>query len=90
MFNCSKCGMCCRNLNKSDLYKELDRGDGICKYLQEDLCGIYEDRPLLCRVDECFKLYFKDLYTLDEYYSLNYECCVELQSSKIKKYEVEG
>lgn len=30
----------------------LDRGDGVCKHLLDDkqTCGIYEDRPDICRV----------------------------------------
>lgn len=51
MFKCDCCGACCRHLNLSALYAELDRGDGTCKYLSGNLCSIYEKRPLLCRVD---------------------------------------
>jgi Fe-S-cluster containining protein len=33
--------------------RSYDRGDGTCKHLTaENLCAIYEGRPLLCRVDE--------------------------------------
>ena len=28
MFQCDQCGACCRHLGWSDLYRELDRGDG--------------------------------------------------------------
>ena len=42
MFKCDCCGCCCRNLQLSDLYSELDRGDGTCKYLVGNLCSIYE------------------------------------------------
>lgn len=80
MFRCSQCGECCRNLDKSELYKQLDRGDGICKYLTDNLCSIYEERPLLCRIEESYYAYFKDIYSLDEYYQINYESCKELQS----------
>ena len=31
MFHCTRCGECCRNVNKSHLYTNLDRGDGVCK-----------------------------------------------------------
>ena len=54
MFKCDKCGECCRHLNESDLYIELDRGDGVCKYLDGNLCSIYENRPLHCRIDESY------------------------------------
>lgn len=63
----------------SPLYAELDRGDGICKYLDGDLCSIYENRPLLCRVDESFDAYFKGNISLEEYYRLNYKICGELK-----------
>jgi len=60
MWQCKKCGSCCKILNthlpkrKEDqlVIKELNRGDGICRHLSEDnLCMIYEDRPNICRVD---------------------------------------
>ncbi len=79
MFKCNCCGECCRNLDKSELYAELNRGDGICKFLKENLCTIYENRPLLCRVDDSYDVYFKDKYTKQEYYNLNYNECKKLQ-----------
>ena len=79
MFKCDCCGECCRNLDKSDLYKELNRGDGVCKFLMENLCSIYDNRPLLCRIDDSYDIDFKDRYTKEEYYKLNYEVCKKLQ-----------
>lgn len=35
MFECDKCGSCCKNLKKIGEYFDLDRGDGICKYLKK-------------------------------------------------------
>lgn len=80
MFICDKCGECCRNLWRSKLYKDLDRGDGVCKHLVGNLCSIYDDRPLLCRVDESYDVYFGLYMTREEYYRLNYMGC-----DKIKK-----
>lgn len=82
MFKCDKCGECCRHLNESDLYKELDRGDGVCKYLDGNLCSIYENRPLLCRIDESYYAFFKNNMTKEEYYRLNYEGCKNIKSKK--------
>ena len=79
MFQCSKCGKCCKNINKSNLYKELDRGDGVCVYLDGNLCSIYENRPLLCRIDESYDVYFKEKYSKEDYYQLNYNACEKLQ-----------
>lgn len=59
MFECDKCGECCRNLNKSSLYDELHDGDGICKYLKGNICSIYDKRPILCRVDESYNIFLK-------------------------------
>lgn len=81
MFNCNKCGICCRNLDKSDLYSDLHNGNGICKYLQGNLCSIYNDRPLLCKVDECYELFYKNLMNKREYYQLNYKSCLELKET---------
>lgn len=78
MFPCDKCGGCCRNLDKSEIYSELDRGDGICKYLVGNLCSIYEKRPLLCRVDECYEKYFYQWMSREDYYRLNIEECKKL------------
>ncbi|MFR5081293.1 MAG: YkgJ family cysteine cluster protein [Anaerobutyricum hallii] len=57
-----------------ELYKELDRGDGTCKYLQGNLCTIYTERPLLCRIDECYEKFFKDQMTLEQYYKVIMKC----------------
>lgn len=82
MFKCDMCGECCRHLKCSELYKELDRGDGICRYLTGNRCSIYEDRPVLCRVDESYETYFKDKYSLNEYYKLNYMICKKLKKGE--------
>ena len=79
MFQCKKCGECCRNLKLSPIYSELDDGTGKCKYLNGNLCSIYQNRPLLCRIDECYDTFFKDKMTKDEYYRLNYEVCDKLK-----------
>ncbi len=60
MFVCEMCGECCRNLDKSELYASLHDGNGICRYLRGNLCSVYERRPLLCRVDECYAVFVKD------------------------------
>lgn len=82
MFSCNCCGCCCRNLDKSELYKELDRGDGTCKYLSGNLCSIYENRPLFCRVDKCYELFFKEEMTIEEYYNANSEMCQRLREKE--------
>lgn len=80
MFKCDCCGCCCRNLDKSEIYSHLDRGDGTCKYLSGNLCSIYEKRPLICRIDECYDLYFCNIMRRDEYYRLNMIECQKLKN----------
>jgi len=82
MFKCDKCGECCRNLDKSSVYAELHNGDGICKYLYGNLCSIYSTRPILCRVDESYELYFKNIMTRDKYEELNHEVCIIFKKIK--------
>ena len=80
-FPCFACGACCRNLNHSPLYADLDRGDGICHHLdiRTNLCRIYEARPKICRVTEMFEA-FNDHLTWEEYVDLNLQSCHELHS----------
>lgn len=82
MFKCDKCGECCRNLDKSPLYKHLHNGDGICRHLKGNLCSIYKNRPLICRVDECYEVMFKGVLSYEKYLNLNYKYCKELKRRK--------
>ena len=79
MFACDCCGACCRHLGLSDLYAELDQGDSVCRYLTGNLCSIYLNRPLLCRVDESYERFFRTLMPIDTYYRLNQEACEKLK-----------
>ena len=79
MFFCEKCGECCKHLDRSDLYKDLDRGDGVCKYLKQNICSIYDKRPIICRVDESYYSFFKEQKSLEDYYKLNYDACNKLK-----------
>ena len=55
-----------------------DRGDGACIYLgQDNLCTIYETRPMLCNVEEMFSVYKEKepSLTLKEHYVRNNKLC---------------
>ena len=71
------------NLDKSDLYSDLNRGDGICKYFDEQthLCSIYDERPEKCNIDKAHERLFKGVVTKEEYYKQNYLACKELKRS---------
>ena len=82
MFKCDKSGQCCRNLDKSPIYDHLHNGAGICRFLNGNLCSIYETRPVICRVDESYDAFFKEQMSYEEYIQLNYECCKILKGEK--------
>jgi Fe-S-cluster containining protein len=60
----------------------LDRGDGVCELFDEatKLCTVYEERPLLCNVDKAYSEYFKNLISLEEYHTANYNACKLLKT----------
>jgi len=63
-FICDRCGLCCRALNQfGSLYSDLDDGSGCCRYLDKksNLCSIYDNRPLKCRIEEGYKTYFSEI-----------------------------
>jgi hypothetical protein len=68
-------------LQASELYTDLHDGDGVCRYFDSKsrLCGCYEDRPLVCRVDDMYFRYFSEVMPLEKYYRLNADVCLELQ-----------
>lgn len=87
MFECDQCGLCCKTVGRTSGYKHLDRGDGICIHFDTKtyLCSIYEERPLICRVDEAYEAYFKKSISKNEYYKLNYDACEMLKSEENQK-----
>lgn len=59
---------------------DLDRGDGTCIYLVGNLCSIYNERSLRCRVDEFYERYLCGFMERGEYYRLNKEECKKLKN----------
>jgi len=57
-FPCTSCGICCTKVEGLG----LPQTDGVCDHFdrQTKLCSIYEDRPLICRVDDCISLTCED------------------------------
>lgn len=74
------------NLNRSDLYDDLNRGDGVCKYFDEasKLCSIYEQRPDKCNVDKMYDILYKSEMSKEQYYELNYNVCELLKKGEGK------
>ena len=87
-FKCDCCGLCCRHINRSTLLKDLDMGDGVCKFLNTvtNRCRIYSNRPDFCNVEKGYVKYFAEVYSEEEYLKLNYEACNQLKmENEVKK-----
>lgn len=90
-FPCTRCGLCCKAIHKVAELSDYHDGDGICRYYSERAgCVIYETRPLVCRIDEGYELFFRDRISHSEYYAKNAECCNALQekAEMDKRYRV--
>ena len=82
MFKCDCCGECCKHIKAQEL---IIPGTTICKYLTKDnKCSVYKNRPLMCNVDKGYEL-FKDKWSLEEWYEINYTACKELKDMKVNK-----
>tara|TARA_R110002167_G_scaffold188380_1_gene389967 strand:- start:25640 stop:25867 length:228 start_codon:yes stop_codon:yes gene_type:complete len=59
----------------------LDRSDGVCRHLDEQthLCTIYEERPLVCRVEDYYQTNLSSVVSWSVFVDLNVEICNELQ-----------
>ena len=58
------------------LLPKLDRGDGVCKYLNnENLCEIYENRPLICNINELYNKHFSHVATRQEFFDFTQYFC---------------
>lgn len=81
MFVCSRCGLCCRNIDKIPELVDFHTGDGVCIHLSDDnLCDIYSTRPTICNVNRMYELSYKEMMTKEEYEKANMEGCRVLQS----------
>ena len=78
--DCSQCKHhnCCRHV-----IKELDRGDGTCRYFNEETlkCEIYLSRPHICDTDWMFENIYKERMSREEFDRLNHEACDLLDTS---------
>ena len=76
MIDCNGCGECCSNLTSNPLYATLDRGDGVCRFLnvQTKLCSIYDQRPDICNSLKMYEQYFHHL-SKQAFINLNRQIC---------------
>ncbi len=49
-FPCTKCGLCCKHIDKVKQLSDYHTGDGICIYYDPKIgCQIYPNRPYICK-----------------------------------------
>ena len=80
---CTCCGLCCKKIDSIQLpkqYRYLDRGDGVCRYLCNNLCTIYENRPIICNSEKMYQAYYNKIYdSFEEFEVFLKKCCLEIQ-----------
>lgn len=79
-FVCIQCGECCKHIDKVDGLKHLQE-NGICRYLKNNKCSIYDIRPQLCRKDCVFEM-CKNIVSETEFTQLAINICDKLQREK--------
>ncbi len=79
-FHCVSCGECCRYIDIIEGLKDLHI-NGVCKFLVDDKCSIYDKRPSLCRYDAVYEM-FKDKISLKAYDEMVMHYCQQLQDLK--------
>ena len=81
MFPCERCGCCCRKVGEVFFAKSMTLPDGSCKYLDKNsnLCTIYNERPIYCRVDEYYDKFLSNKMSREEFYRQNKELCLKWQ-----------
>jgi Fe-S-cluster containining protein len=62
---------------------EYNNGHGVCIYLKDNLCTIYDIRPDICNTDTMYSLCFKDIMSEKEFIELNLKACSGLLKSQI-------
>lgn len=81
-FPCNRCGECCKQVGSADETRFLDRGDGTCRYFDDaaNACSIYDQRPLVCRVDAYYATHYVHLVSWDDFVEANLRVCAALAS----------
>ena len=78
-FPCTLCGACCRSIHA---VKELEMfcQNGICVHLQgNNSCAIYENRPIVCNIEELYQHSFANIMSKKDFYNANIKICNDLQ-----------
>jgi Fe-S-cluster containining protein len=56
-------------------FQHLDNGTGVCRYLENNLCSIYKDRPVPCNSEKFYAAFYKDSMTECEFIEKTLKIC---------------
>ncbi|MBR0150509.1 MAG: YkgJ family cysteine cluster protein [Synergistaceae bacterium] len=59
--------------------QHLDNGNGVCVHLHDNLCTIYESRPMICNTSQMYNAFFKSIMTPEEFIDMNLQACRKIQ-----------
>ncbi|CAI8995814.1 YkgJ family cysteine cluster protein [Pseudomonas sp. IT-P12] len=81
-FPCNRCMQCCKRVNLLLQTAGMDRGDGVCRHLDEveGGCRIYASRPDICRIDRQYELIYQRTMTWEAFVDVNVAACKQLQT----------
>jgi Fe-S-cluster containining protein len=81
-FPCNRCMQCCKRVHLLSQTAGMDRGDGVCRNLDEadGGCRIYAIRPDICRVDRQYEQNYQRTMTWDAFVEINAAACKQLQT----------
>lgn len=82
VFECNQCGACCRCLNFIPEMREYDIGNGVCRYLDNNKCSIYNQRPDICRGEYLYHKFY-DGMDVDEYYHMLNKYCDLIRKGQV-------
>lgn len=80
-FKCEKCGECCRHIDLVPGLSHLQT-NGVCRYLKNDICIIYNSRPDLCNRFKVFEM-LKDQMTEEEFVEKLVYYCEKFKKMKV-------
>lgn len=93
-FPCISCGLCCKNVGiylklgnfKKDhplYFPYKAKKDGSCSKLKNNLCTVYDNRPIVCNIEKLAGFLNVDI---KEFYKANAEMCnIELEKAGRKE-----
>ncbi len=83
-FQCNRCGRCCRMIGFTNIpeLRQMADSTGKCRHLMpNNLCRIYENRPLYCRVDAIYDRRLSNVMSRQQWYEMNYKQCKNFRRS---------